>query len=139
MLEGSDVAVVAAGPMAYRALEAAMELRESMEWYPSIYNIRYIKPVDQEMLAEIAAKFRTVITVEDGTVLGGLHGAVAEFMSEQDEPLVVVPVGIPDVYVSQGTQDELRDECGLSVARLAHKIMQEKQKIDKKNKKVLEN
>ena len=139
LLEGSDVAVVAAGPMAYRALEAAMELRESMEWYPSIYNIRYIKPVDQEMLAEIAAKFRTVITVEDGTVLGGLHGAVAEFMSQQDEPLVVVPVGIPDVYVSQGTQDELRDECGLSVARLAHKIMQEKQKIDKKNKKVLEN
>jgi 1-deoxy-D-xylulose-5-phosphate synthase len=139
MLEGSDVAVVAAGPVAYRALEAAMNLRESMEWYPSIYNIRYIKPLDLDLMDEIHKKYKVVITVEDGTVLGGLHGAVAEYMSQQDEPLAVVPVGIPDVYISQGTQEELRDECGLSVAALAHKIMQEKQKIDKKNKKVLEN
>ena len=139
MLGGSDVAVVAAGPVAYRALEAAMNLRESMEWYPSIYNIRYIKPLDLDLMDEIHKKYKVVITVEDGTVLGGLHGAVAEYMSQQDEPLAVVPVGIPDVYISQGTQEELRDECGLSVAALAHKIMQEKQKIDKKNKKVLEN
>jgi 1-deoxy-D-xylulose-5-phosphate synthase len=139
MLEGSDVAVVAAGPVAYRAIEAAMNLRESMEWYPSIYNIRYIKPLDLDLMDEIHKKYKVVITVEDGTVLGGLHGAVAEYMSQQDEPLAVVPVGIPDVYISQGTQEELRDECGLSVAALAHKIMQEKQKIDKKNKKVLEN
>ena len=139
MLEGSDLAVIAAGPLAYRALEAAMNLKEKTGWNPSIYNIRYIKPIDENIMSEGAANYSAVVTLEDGTVEGGLHGAVAEYMSSKDFPLPVSAVGIPDRYVSQGTQEELREECGMSVEALEKKFEVEKQKIDKKIKKVLEN
>lgn len=139
LLEGSDVAVVAAGPLVHRAVEAALELREATGWNPAVYNIRYIKPVDTDVLNHIAMNYGAVVTVEDGTVVGGLHGVVAEYMSAMDEPVGVTAVGIPDTYVGQGTQEELRQECGMTVAGLMELFKDEKQKIDKKNKKVLQN
>lgn len=139
LLEGSDVAVVAAGPLVHRAVEAALELREATGWNPAVYNIRYIKPVDTDVLNHIAMNYGAVVTVEDGTVVGGLHGVVAEYMSAMDEPVGVMAVGIPDAYVGQGTQEELRQECGMTVAGLMELFKDEKQKIDKKNKKVLQN
>lgn len=139
LLEGTDVAVVAAGPVANRAVEAALELKKNEGWNPSIYNIRYIKPVDTDILDHIGRNYGTVVTVEDGTVVGGLHGVVAEHMSAMTDPVTVIPVGIPDRYISQGTQEELRDECGMTRERLMECFKAEKQKIDKKNKKVLEN
>jgi 1-deoxy-D-xylulose-5-phosphate synthase len=114
LLEGTDLAVIGAGPVVNRALEAALEMREKTGSNPSIYNIRYIKPVDEDMLREIALKHKMVVTIEDGTVVGGLHGLVAEFMSSLPDPLPVVAVGIPDEYLSQGTQEELRSECRLT-------------------------
>ena len=112
--EGTKIAVLAAGPFVYRALEAASELRSEMGWSPAIYNIRYIKPIDEEILSEVYAEYDGVITIEDGTVLGGLYGAVAEFMSAQERPLPVCAIGIPDKYMTQGTQAELRHECRLT-------------------------
>ena len=112
--EGTKIAVLAAGPFVYRALEAASELRSEMGWSPAIYNIRYIKPIDEEILSEVYAEYDGVITIEDGTVLGGLYGAVAEFMSSQERPLPVCAIGIPDKYMTQGTQTELRHECRLT-------------------------
>ena len=114
LADGTDVAVIAAGPFAYRALEAAEQLKEQTGWSPAIYNIRYIKPVDKELLKEVYENYSRVVTVEDGTVLGGLYGIVAEFMSAQEEPIPVRSIGIPDRYVQQGTQKELRQECGLT-------------------------
>ena len=133
MAEGSKVAVVAAGPFVYRALEAAAELRSETGWSPSIYNIRYIKPVDTDILAEIYAGYDRVITIEDGTVLGGLHGAVAEYMSAQENPLPVCAVGIPDRYMSQGTQTELRTECGLTKDEIKRIFCEEYEKNEKKD------
>ena len=138
MLEGSDVAVVAAGPVANRVFEAAQKLRAEKGWNPAVYNIRYIKPIDKVVLQDIGENFSSVITVEDGTVEGGLHGVVAEYISAMDRGVKVSAVGIPDEYISQGTQEELREECGLSLGCLEAEIWAENQKIDKKNKKVLE-
>lgn len=114
MLEGSKVAVICAGPSANRALEAAERIRVEKGWNPTIYNIKYIKPIDEELLSEIAKKYKEVITIEDGTLLGGLHGAVSEYMSALSDHPRIVGIGIPDRYVSQGTQEELRQECGLT-------------------------
>ena len=139
LMDGSDVAVVAAGPVANRALEAAQSLCYKTGWNPAIYNIRYIKPVDQDLLSEISGSFDRVITVEDGTVEGGLHGVVAEFMSAQLLPVPVTAVGIPDRYLTQGTQYELREECGLTKEALEAVFEKELKKIVKKNEKVLEN
>ena len=118
LLEGSKVAVICAGPFANRAVEAASRLKEETGWNPSIYNIRYVKPVDKALLAEVAANYDHVITVEDGTLLGGLYGAVTEYMSAQEQAPVVKGVGIPDRYISQGTQTALREECGLTTGAL---------------------
>lgn len=139
LLDGENVAVIAAGPSANRAVEAAMKLREEEGWNPAIYNIRYIKPLDTEILTEICGKFSRIITVEDGTVIGGLYGAVAEFVAGQDKPLPVRAVAIPDRYLSQGTQQELREECGLTNEGLRRIFASEHEKNSKKDRKVLEN
>ncbi len=133
LMEGREIAVIAAGPMANRAIEAAAELKESEGWNPSIYNIRYIKPLDTEMMEEIASKHKIMITVEDGSVIGGLHGAVAEYMSEHAADASVTPIGIPDIYLSQGTQAELRKECGLTKEGIKEAILGESKKISKKS------
>ena len=133
LLAGERIAVIAAGPFAYRAVEAAMKFRESEGWNPAIYNIRYVKPVDRDLLSEIHGSYDRVITVEDGSVKGGLHGVVAEFMTACDSPVPVRAVGIPDRYLSQGTQEELRQECGLTVGGLELVFHDEFEKISKKN------
>lgn len=114
LLEGSWIAVICAGPVANRAKEAALRLKEEKGWTPAIYNIRYIKPIDRDVLEHVRKEFNDVVTIEDGTVIGGLHGAVAEYMSSCHESPCVIGLGIPDRYVSQGTQTELRRECGLT-------------------------
>lgn len=126
MLEGSKVAVICAGPVSYRALEAADLMKASgADWNPSIYNIRYIKPLDTDLIDEACRRHSVVVTVEDGTVIGGLHGAVAEYVSAVWPSLRVIPVGIPDRYISQGTQQELRAECGLTASRIKDVILGE--------------
>ena len=133
MADGTKVAVIAAGPFAYRAVEAAEELRAEKGWSPAIYNIRYIKPIDEELLAEIATGYDRVVTVEDGTILGGLHGAVAEYMSARENPLPVHAVGIPDRYMTQATQTELRQECRLTKDELKLVFCDEYEKNEKKD------
>ena len=132
LMEGTDTAVICAGPVANRAVEAAMRIKNEKGWNPSIYNIRYIKPIDEGMLDEIAAKYESVITVEDGTLLGGLHGAVAEYLSAKQKSPSVDGVGIPDRYISQGTQEELRAECGLTADNLYGTFCNFFEKISKK-------
>lgn len=138
LMDGSDIAVVAAGPMAWRAMEAAAEIKAAEGWNPFIYNIRYIKPLDTAILDEIAAECKAVITVEDGCGTGGLHGAVAEYMSENHSGLPVRAIAIPDRYISQGTQEELRRECNLTKYGIKSIIEEEKKKISKKILKDLE-
>ena len=133
MSEGTKVAVLASGPFVYRAIEAAEEIRSERGWSPAIYNIRYIKPIDTDMLAQVCAEYDRVITIEDGTVLGGLYGAVSEYMSAQDQPLPVCAIGIPDKYMTQGTQKELRQECRLAKDEMKQVFCEEYEKSEKKD------
>ena len=110
-----------------------MRIRDEEGWNPSVYNIRYIKPLDTELLEEASASHSKFVTVEDGSVLGGLHAAVAEFLSAGRDPKVVRAVGIPDEYISQGTQEELRHECGLTADTLYSLFYEEYEKNFKKD------
>ncbi|MBE6238617.1 MAG: 1-deoxy-D-xylulose-5-phosphate synthase [Bacteroidales bacterium] len=139
LLEGSEIAVIAAGPSANRAVEAALRIKEETGWNPSIYNIRYIKPLDEALVLDAAGSHSRIMTIEDGCIKGGLYGAVTETVAGSSSPVPVRPVGIPDTYISQGTQEELREECGLTEAEIYRIIMEEKEKISKKDEKVLEN
>ena len=133
LLEGSDVAVIAAGPSANRAVEAALKVKEDTGWNPAIYNIRYIKPLDERLMTEVAASYSKIITIEDGCIMGGLYGAVAEFVSAQESPVPVKAIGIPDRYISQGTQEELKEECGLTVDAIYAVFAAEMKKNTKKD------
>ncbi len=138
LMEGSEIAVIAAGPSANRAIEAAIQIKEETGWNPAIYNIRYIKPIDTELMNKIASSYKKVITIEDGCIMGGLYGAVAEFIADRENPIPVKAVGIPDRYLSQGTQEELKEECGLTTAEIHALFAAEKEKKHKKDEKVLE-
>ena len=95
--------------------------------------------MDESLLDEVSTGFSHVVTIEDGTVVGGLHGVVAEYMSSRERPVSVTAVGIPDEYISQGTQHELRSDCGLTTDRIYGLLKELNMEIVKKNKKVLEN
>ena len=140
LMEGSDVAVIAAGPSANRAVEAAEMIKQETGWNPAIYNIRYIKPVDIDILKEVAEGFTHVITIEDGCLKGGLNGAVCEYMASREESRPeVTAIGIPDRYIPQGTQEELREDCGLSTDRILASMKKAFEKKCKKDEKVLQN
>ncbi len=145
MLSGEKIAIIAAGPVANRAYEAALLFRDkafsdngkSSEdgdvvadkvtfTNPAVYNIRYIKPIDTDLLAHIVENFSTVVTIEDGCVLGGLHGAVAEYIAATGKPIKVRGIGIPDRFIGQGTQTELRSDCGLDTLQILTVLEEEK-------------
>ena len=74
--------------------------------------MRFVKPIDEVMLHEVFTKFSKVITVEDGSVMGGFGSAVIEFMVDNKYAVEVVRLGIPDRYIHHGTVEELQAECG---------------------------
>ena len=113
LAEGSRIAVLALGPVVHRALEAAEDFRKEAGFSPAVYDVRYLKPLDTEMLAEVAAGFEAVVTLEDGALLGGLFGAVSEYMSGTGRGILVKAAGIPDRFIAQDTQAAERKECGL--------------------------
>ena len=122
LLEGKDVAVVAAGPVLYEARKAIHSVEAGTGKKVSLYNIRYVKPVDTALLDRICKDHKTIITVEDGCVEGGLHGAVAEYVAEVAPGVRVIPIGVPDRFIAQDTQKNQRAECGLTADAIEDRI-----------------
>ena len=119
--KGTDIAFVCIGPVVNRALEAALEVDgpESGTSRVGVYNFRFLKPLDTEALDEIALSCKTVVTVEDGTIKGGLYGAVSEHFASRSGSPRVVGVGVPDHFVQQGRQADQRSAFGLDASGLA--------------------
>lgn len=110
---GSDVAILALGPAANRALEAAERYASERPWGPAVYDMRYLKPLDTEILEEVAERYRKIITVEDGAMKGGLFSAVAEFFASREEHPFIKPLGIPDEFITHDKQAAQRAYCGI--------------------------
>ena len=109
LAEGDEVALICTGPVTNRALEAASS-------YPGrvgVYNFRFVKPLDEEMLAEIAEKYRHIITVEDASLKGGLYGAVCEFLMSGGYGIRAEGIGVPDRFIAQDRQSSQLASCGL--------------------------
>lgn len=133
LIDGTDVAVIAAGPLAARALEAAVRLKSETGTNPAVYNIRYIKPVDTDMLEEAGDKFHTIVTIEDGVTAGGLYGEICEYFAGRDYRPKIVCLGVPDRFIEQGTQSQEKKECGFDPDGIYMKISEEMQKSYKKD------
>lgn len=125
---GTQLAVLALGPVVYRAVKAAEEVFAETGIQPSIYNIRYIKPLDEDLLEQVAAGHEAVLTLEDGTLEGGLFGAVCEYMASHGHLLKISGAGIPDRFIAQARQSEELAECGLDTASIRFKMLKLLQK-----------
>ncbi len=116
--DGKDVAVISTGPIASE-VEKALKETEAAGISAAHYDMTFIKPIDEALLKEIAAKGCPVLTVEDGTIIGGLGSAVIEWMSGHGYTQVVERIGVPDRFVAQGTVAQLRALCGMDAQSIA--------------------
>ena len=109
LLEGSEVAILGLGPVVNRALTAAQRWPGRV----GVYDLRFLKPLDTALLSAVAARYRHIITVEDGCLAGGLFGAVSEFLAGSGSHATLEGIGIPDRVIPQARQAEQYAECGL--------------------------
>lgn len=117
LVKGKGVAVLALGPVANRALEAAQRHKSDYWVGPSVYDMRFLKPLDQDIMEEVSS-YKAILTVEDGSLKGGLYGAVSEYFAARPDAPIIKGVGIPDRFVVQDTQKAQREECGLDTESL---------------------
>ena len=117
LLDGKGMAVLAIGPVANRALEAAKRHKTDYWSCPAVFDMRFLKPLDKDILEE-AAKYKVIVTIEDGTVKGGLFGAVSEYFAGRADAPVIKAVGIPDRFIPQATREQQLQECGLDTESL---------------------
>jgi 1-deoxy-D-xylulose-5-phosphate synthase len=110
--EGSEIAVVSIGHIGNTALEAAQEIKKTGTDI-GVYDIRFLKPIDEDLLHRICQKYKTILTVENGTRIGGLGSAVSEFLARNNYKNSLKITAIEDNFVTQGTVAELQKEQGL--------------------------
>lgn len=120
---GNDVAFLTIGPIGNYALKACNELEEQ-GISAALYDMRFVKPLDEVLLHEVFGKFKHIITVEDGCVQGGMGSAIIEFMADHGYTSQVKRLGIPDEYIEHGSQDELYAECGFDVAAMVRTALE---------------
>ena len=108
--DGEDVAVLSFGHIGNEVVKA-FQVLNTEGIHPAHYDMRFAKPLDEEMLHEVFAKFKKIITVEDGCLPGGIGSAVLEFMADHGYQAQVVRLGIPDTIVEHGEQGELWRIC----------------------------
>ena len=109
--EGNDIAIVSIGTAGNLVTEACQKL-EKEGINAAHFDMRFLKPLDEDLLHYICRKYQRIITVEDGTIVGGLGSAVTEFVNDHHYPVHVKRLGIPDHFVTHGEVHELYSECG---------------------------
>jgi 1-deoxy-D-xylulose-5-phosphate synthase len=109
--DGSDLAILSVGFAGYLVQEALRRIGKS-SLSIAHYDMRYVKPVDEQCLHAVFKKFDKILTVEDGTIVGGFGSAVIEFMCENTYSAQVKRLGVPDRFIEHGTQAELYKLCG---------------------------
>lgn len=119
--EGSDVIVLSIGAVADDVARAAFEASQA-GISVAHYDMRFLKPLDEDILRLAAMSGKPVITVEDGTLLGGLGSAVAEWMAANGYPTALYCLGIPDKFIPQGTTAQLKHLAGIDSDAILNKI-----------------
>ena len=125
--EGNDVALLTLGPIG-KSVASVVDDAAKEGISVAHYDMRYLKPLDEEILHEVAAKFKHIITLEDGTVKGGLGSAVTEFMAQNGYTPNIHIMGIPDEFVEHGASSELYSLCKMDKAAVMEVIQNIKNK-----------
>lgn len=121
--DGDDIAVLSVGPVGNNVVKA-VEMMENDGDGISVahYDMRFMKPLDENLLKEVAAKFKHVITVEDGVREGGFGSAVIEWMEDNGQHLDIVRLGLPDHFVEHGTVAQLQSIVGIDAEGIRRTI-----------------
>ena len=126
MKKGTDVALLTLGPIG-KVMEWAVAEAEKQGVSVAHYDMRFVKPIDTEILREVGENFKYVITLEDGTVKGGLGSAVLEYMAESGYTPKVEVMGIPDEFIEHGAPDELYRICKMDKEDVLRAILKIKE------------
>jgi 1-deoxy-D-xylulose-5-phosphate synthase len=127
--DGKDLAILSFGHPGNFAAAAIRELKnESID--AAHYDMRFVKPIDENLLHEVFGKFNKIITVEDGTVVGGFGSAVLEFMNAHHYNAEIKMLGIPDKIIEHGTLKELHHECNYDAEAIEKTVIAMMQKTE---------
>jgi 1-deoxy-D-xylulose-5-phosphate synthase len=131
---GSDIIIAAIGQTVMPALRAAQDLAP-LGIDAAVVNARFVKPLDRELFRDLLIRVPRLITIEDHTVVGGFGSALLELLAEEGITGVEVKrLGVPDRFVTHGTQDELRKICGFDKDAIAQAALQMARRAKKKNR-----
>jgi len=130
---GKDLAILSIGHPGNFAAKAIENFEKQFpEFEIAHYDMRFVKPLDEEILQEVGEHFHSIITVEDGCIMGGFGSAVLEFLNDNGYKTQVIRLGIPDRFIEHGEPSELYEECGFSAQAIENtlkKILVEKQNV----------
>ncbi|HIN41524.1 MAG TPA: 1-deoxy-D-xylulose-5-phosphate synthase [Flavobacteriales bacterium] len=127
---GDDIAILSIGAIGVQA-QNAIDILEKKKVSVAHYDMRYVKPLDDVLLHEVFGRFKSVFTLEDGTIQGGFGSAVIEWMADQGyRSTRVTRLGIPDRWIEHGTQAELYAECGYDVDSIVSLVEEEVERIN---------
>ena len=121
--DGADLAVLTLGPLGTEAAKAIEKVEQKTGRSIAHYDMRFLKPLDEDLLTEVVQKFRCIVTVEDGVRAGGFGSAVLEWVADRNADCRVVRLGLPDEFVEHGSVPELRALVGLDAAGIARTIL----------------
>lgn len=127
IFEGKKYVILAVGNIMEECVNAVEILKKS-GLQPGLVNVRFIKPMDIELLASLAEKYEYIVTVEENELCGGYGQMVSAFFHQQDCPVKLISLGIPNCFVEHATVQEQRTEAGIDAASIARRIMTEEEK-----------
>ena len=121
--EGKDIAVLTLGPIGNEAAKAIASAEAKSGKSIAHYDLRFLKPLDEEMLDEIGKNYPFIVTIEDGVLKGGMGSAILEYMADHGYTPSVRRIGIPDNFVQHGTPQELYRICGMDATSIENTLL----------------
>ncbi len=119
--DGEEIAILSIGSIGNEVVKACEILKED-GFFPAHYDLRFVKPLDKNLLHEVFTQYKKVITVEDGCIMGGMGSAILEFMADHNYQAQVIRLGIPDEFIEHGEQQELFVEAGYDAEAIVNKV-----------------
>ncbi len=120
--EGDDLLIIAYGSMVAAAIETSTLLKEN-GINPCVLNARFVRPLDSDLILPLAQKIKKVVTMEEGTIIGGFGSAIVELLNDNDIHIPVLRLGIPDVLVDHASPDQSKKTLGLTPKQMTEKIL----------------
>jgi 1-deoxy-D-xylulose-5-phosphate synthase len=120
--EGEDILMIAYGSMVASAIETAKILK-NMNINACIVNARFVKPLDKNLIMPLVSRIQKVVTMEEGTLIGGFGSAIVELLNDNEVNIPVYRIGIPDVLVDHASPDQSKEKLGLKPDQMADKIV----------------